>query len=182
MQDELCLNYASALYGMLEPDARPLAMDALEAVCRDLKQEQGLSSLLSSYNLSRQEKQEVVERIYGKKFAKIPHFISFLKVIIDHHRIQKMPGINAAFRTLVHEDLGVKEGIIYAASALSKEQIASIEGAIAKSIGSKVSLTLTVDHKLLGGVKVYVDGKVYDGSLSTRLARMRRTLKGGTQS
>lgn len=182
MKDELCQNYASALYDLLDPSLRVPAMEALGQVVEDLQQDNGLSSLLRSPRLSREEKQGILNQIYGKKFAKLPHFISFLFVVVDHHRVNKLPGISIAYRSLVHADLGVKEGYLYSAVSLSKKQIFDIEAALEKSLGSKVSLTPIVDHRLLGGVKVSIDGKVYDGTLASRLQGMKRALKGGTQS
>lgn len=181
MTDELCQNYATALYEMLEPSTRLEAMDALGEVCADLKGED-LALLLRSPRLSRAEKQGILDKVYGKKFAKIPHLIHFLYVVVDHHRVNKLPGIYTAYRSLIHADLGVKEGYLYTAAPLSQKQIGDIEEAIGKSLGSKVSLTPIVDHKLLGGVKVSVDGKVFDGTLASRLQGMKRALKGGTQS
>ena len=182
MTDELCQNYASALYDMLQPSLRESAMDALGAVVRDLREQPELCVALSSPRLTREEKRGILDKLYGKRFANLTHFIPFLYVVIDHHRIKKLPGINTAYRSLVHADLGVKEGYLYTAASLSEKQIKDIEAALEKSLGSKVSLTPIVDHKLLGGVKVSIDGKVYDGTLSSRLQGMKRALKGGTQS
>ena len=179
--DELCLNYANALYGLLTPQQRNMALDALSSVCKDLAREPSFAALLGSYNLTGAEKRGVLDDVYGAKFQEIPHFLSFLKVIVDHHRIKELPGINACYRTLVHADLGVKEGIAYSAIRLSEEELRAIEEAIGQRIGCKVSLTNVADHKLLGGVKVAIDGKVFDGTLASKLKNMHGKLNGGIQ-
>ena len=182
MTNELCQNYASALYGLLTPEQRDLALDALSFVTKNLKEEEGFEKLLCSYAVSAEEKRRVLEEVYGKKFANLPHFISFLKVVSDHHRLNQLPDIYIAYRSLVHEALGVKEGLAYSAARLSDKELSSIEEAIAKKLGCKVSLTNIVDHNLLGGVKVAIDGKVFDGSLANKLAGLHRTLHGGNPS
>lgn len=182
MTDELSLNYATALYGLLEMQQRLDALDALKQVVKDMTLEPDFSRLLRSYNLSRAEKAAVIDDVYGKRYSSIPHFISFLKVISDHHRLKSLPRILAAYRTLVHEDIGVKEGIAYSATPLTEQEHATLEEAISKRIGARVSLETVVDHRLLGGVKVAVDGKVFDGTLASKLEDLHRKLNGGIQS
>lgn len=179
--DELSQNYASALFSMLSPKERESACDALESILKDLGDEPEFNKLLSSYNLSKAEKAEAIEAVYGKKFAQIPHLIPFLKVIIDHHRIKDLPKIYIAYRSLVHEAMGVKEGIAYSATRLNESDLKALETGIGKRLGVAVSLTNIVDHKLLGGVKVSIDGKVFDGSLASKLAGLKQSLKGGVQ-
>lgn len=182
MTNELCQNYASALYGMLSPSEREEAVVALSSVVKDFKEEPAFEKLLSSYSVSAEEKRRILEDVYGKEFAKLPHFIPFLKVVSDHHRLRLLPDIYLAYRSLVHEANGVKEGIAYSAVRLDEKELRSIEEGIGKKIGCKVSLTNIVDHRLLGGVKVAVDGKVFDGSLANKLAGLHRTLHGGIPS
>lgn len=182
MTNELCQNYASALYGLLNLEERQQALDAFAFVLENLNQEPEFKKLLCSYAVQPEEKRRILEEVYGKRFAQTPHFVTFLKVVSDHHRLQELPNIYIAYRSLVHEDLGVKEGLAYSAVSLTKKQLQDIEEAVAKKIGCKVSLTNIVDHNLLGGVKVAVDGKVFDGTLSSKLEGLHRKLHGGIPS
>ena len=176
--DELSTNYATALHGMLSPKQREEALSELEAICGDIDQNESFRRLLCSRSISIQEKQKALEGVYGKRI-KTPHLLAFLQVLISHHRINRLHDVLASFRRLIHEDLGVKEGIVYSAGKLSSAQLASITDAVAARLGSKVSLHNVVDHRLLGGVKVAIDGKVFDSSLQAKLADLQRKLQGG---
>ena len=176
--DELSTNYATALHGMLSPKQREDALAELEAICGDIDQNESFRRLLCSRSLSILEKQKALEGVYGKKI-KTPHLLAFLKVLISHHRINRLHDVLSSYRRLIHEDLGVKEGIVYSAIKLTPKQLASINEAIASKLGSKVSLSNVVDHRLLGGVKVAIDGKVFDSSLQAKLGDLQRTLQGG---
>ena len=179
--DELCQNYASALFSLLSPKEREEVDVALKSILDDLSRDQEFAKFLSSYNFSKTEKQQAIDAVYGKKFAQIPHLISFIKVVIDNHRIQELPKIYVAYRSLLHEAMGVKEGIAYSAVRLKEDELHALEKGIGKRLGVAVSLTNIVDHKLLGGVKVSIDGKVFDGTLASKLAGLKHTLKGGVQ-
>ena len=178
--DERSRNYATALYELCDAENRQETLRAFTALMEDLEKEPELKRMLSSYNLTLQEKRDLIDGIYGKKHPELPHFVSFIKVVCDHHRTASLPAIYSCYRTLVYGDLGVKEGYAYSAERLTKKQLSDIETAIGRKIGSQVSLTNIVDHKLLGGVKVAVDGKTFDGTLASALQGLRRELKGGT--
>jgi F-type H+-transporting ATPase subunit delta len=45
-----------------------------------------------------------------------------------------------------------------------------------KLSGRKVNLTVAVDPSLLGGAITQIGSMVYDGSLKTQLARLRKTM------
>ena len=176
---EACRNYAIALYELLEAKDRERVLTAFSSILEDLRKEPSFEKMLRSYNLSLEEKRAALDEVYGKKYPELPHLISFIKVISDHHRIADLPKIYREFRSMVYGDIGVKEGYAYSAEVLTADQLRSIEDAIGNKIGSKVSLTNIVDHNLLGGVKVAIDGKVFDGTLASKLQGLRRQLKGG---
>ena len=179
---EFCQHYADALFSSLSPKERKEALSALEAFTDRLLSDPDFFELLKSYNLTAKEKRDVISRVYGKTFSSIPHLIPFLYVVSDHHRMRDFPKILSCYRSLVNEEEGIKEGIVYSAERLSKERLEKIEEAIGKRLGSKVSLHMVIDSHLLGGVKVAVDGKVFDGSLEAKLQGLTRNLKGGTLS
>lgn len=176
--DELSTNYATALHDMLSPSQREEALAELEAICGDIDQNESFRRLLCSRSISILEKQKALESVYAKRI-KTPHLLAFLKVLVSHHRINRLHDVLSSYRSLIHEDLGIKEGIVYSATKLSASQIASINDAIATRLGSKVSLSNVVDHRLLGGVKVAIDGKVFDSSLLAKLGDLQRKLQGG---
>ena len=80
---------------------------------------------------------------------------------------------------MLNADLGVKEGIAYSAFPLSAEEKAALEEAFSRKLGAKVELMVVMDPHLIGGVKVALEGKVYDGTVKNRLSELRARLKNG---
>ena len=50
--------------------------------------------------------------------------------------------------------------------------------ALAKAVGAKVSLAMTVDPSLLGGLVVKVGSRMVDSSLRTKLQHLQLAMKG----
>ncbi len=175
MIGEIASQYALALYSLLEEKDRLPCLEAMKEISLSLSKEKDFLRLLCSYSLSLEEKEKVIEAVYGK--IAIPYLCDFLKLLCARHRMGQYEEILEAFASLVHEANRIKEGIVYSASKLSAEQIKQIQAKLEALLKCKVSLKEEVDHTLLGGVKVALDGKVYDGSLRSRLLDLQRTLK-----
>ena len=66
---------------------------------------------------------------------------------------------------------------------LSKEQLELLTKTFEEKLGCEVSLSARSEPSLLGGIKVSIDGKVYDGTLANKLEalRLRLLAQGGKQ-
>lgn len=100
-------------------------------------------------------------------------FISFINLLIDKNRINIIEGIAHEYlniNRLLSNEIDIK---IVSATALSDEDILSITDKYKKIYNAdKITYNLKVDEGILGGVKVVVGNKVYDGSLRTQLKTM----------
>lgn len=175
MAEDLYQNYATALFDLTDKERLRDYLDAFLQLERDLGEGSEFAALLSSYNLEQRQKEEILDKVYGDTLP--PSTKDFLKVVISHHRLNRFKEISASFRSLVNAELGVKEGIVYSASKLSEAELGRIMDAFSQKLGSEVTLKNVVDHTLLGGVKVAIDGKVYDGSLRNKLQGLGKALK-----
>ena len=97
--------------------------------------------------------------------------------ISAHHRFLGFKQIQEGFLALVHEDLGIKSGVAYSADKLTASELNAIKEALGKRLSSRVELRNVVDPSLLGGVKVAIDGKVYDGTIRSKLIDLSRELR-----
>jgi F-type H+-transporting ATPase subunit delta len=126
------------------------------------------------YEIPLSDKEKAIEKIYGP--LKLPYYTDFLKLLTKKHRIASFEIISREFGELVCEKLGIIEGIIYSVEKLPAAKIHTVEDAFAKKFGKKVELKNVIEPGLIGGVKVALDGKVYDGSLRNRLMGLENTL------
>ena len=64
------------------------------------------------------------------------------------------------------------------AAALTQDQQDRLATALSKAAGVTVELQAAVDPRLLGGVRVTMAGRIYDGTVRGRLQGLRRHLEG----
>jgi F-type H+-transporting ATPase subunit delta len=102
----------------------------------------------------------------------------FLGVLAANDRLEQLPGIREHFEKLADTAAGRVRVTIRSASALSDSERAALKTKFESITGRRVLETIEVDPDLLGGVTVEAEGRVYDGSVRTQLARLERQMAG----
>ncbi len=68
-------------------------------------------------------------------------------------------------------------GLLLTAMPLTPQQHSDIEAKFSALLDTEVSLTECMDRKLIGGIRVELLGRVYDGSVQGQLRLMLKTLQ-----
>ena len=76
------------------------------------------------------------------------------------------------YRKLADKADGVAEGRIISAAPLTEEQLAGFEDQVSELFRIKVRLKNETDRSLIGGVRIFVNGRMIDTSLRKRLDDM----------
>jgi len=104
---------------------------------------------------------------------------NFLSLLLDNQRIGELPGIDSSYRDLVDRELGRVRAKLHTARPLSDASTEEIRQGLSKASGRDVLLSSETDSELVGGVTVEIEGRVYDGSVRTKLVDLARTLARG---
>lgn len=178
MKEEAFLNYASALFSLAkEENEVETYLQEIGGVTEILTSDKEIKEVFSSYSLDKEKLDNLLDKTF--KNLESPSLLPFLKLLLNKHLLGYLNEINDSFASLANEYLGVKEGIIYSTSNLSNEEIKEIEKILAKKLDAKVFLKNKIDPNIIGGVKVAIDGKIFDGSVEMKLERLRHKLLKG---
>jgi F-type H+-transporting ATPase subunit delta len=112
--------------------------------------------------------------------ARLPELTRRVVALLTaHDRLPLLPALAEA----CGEELLARRGILTAeatsAAPLSEAQRRSLARALGEVTGLEVELRSDVDPEVLGGVRVRMGGKTYDGTVRGHLAALRRSLAGG---
>ena len=70
----------------------------------------------------------------------------------------------------------IEEGMIYTPYELTDQQIQDIEKAISQKENKKVTLKVSIDPSLLGGIKVQIANRIYDGTIKNKVEMLKKEL------
>ena len=135
-----------------------------------------LKRLISSPVFSSADQLAAVSGIAAK--AKIGGLVgNFLKVVASNRRLFAVPAMITAFRQIAAEKRGEVTADVVSAHALSPAQEKELSATLKGVAGKEVSLKVSVDPSLLGGMVVRLGSRQIDTSLKTKLASLKLALK-----
>ncbi|WP_294580131.1 F0F1 ATP synthase subunit delta [uncultured Thomasclavelia sp.] len=124
--------------------------------------------------ISNETKYQIIDQAFKNQVDK--YIVNFLKLLIKKRRIKHLLEINQEFKTLCNEYLGIEEGTLYTSFTLDNEQIKKIEAAIGTKESKTIKLTVVNDPTLVGGIKVVIKNRVYDGSVKNKVSLLKKEL------
>ena len=98
----------------------------------------------------------------------------FVRVVQGHYRLQHMDDIASGFREHVDRALGRVHARVEVAAAVDAAEREALTTALRKIVGSDVVAEFFETPSLLGGFRVQVGSKVFDGSLDGQLNQLGR--------
>ena len=104
------------------------------------------------------------------------YVLNFLKLLVQSRRIRYIDDIVKSYINLSNQYLGIEEGMIYTPYELTDQQIQDIEKAISQKENKKVTLKVSIDPSLLGGIKVQIANSIYDGTIKNKVQMLKKEL------
>ncbi|MFZ5876974.1 MAG: ATP synthase F1 subunit delta [Nitrospirota bacterium] len=168
--------YAKALFELTKADPHRVAIaDALSALGRQLDAKGPMADACLNPRYPVEAKRAVlktaVERAGAGDLA-----VKFLHLLLKKNRLSFVSAIARAYQTLVDEEAGRRRVTVTAAKALDEQEQAALKRRLESVTGRTVSLEVTVDPAVLGGVVIRSGSLYYDASLKGQLERLRREL------
>lgn len=105
--------------------------------------------------------------------------VNTLQLMAERKRLDEVSSLADEFVVLSNNAQGIEDAKVYSTRPLTEEEHASISSTFAKKIG-KQSLRIEniIDPSLIGGLRLQIGNRIYDSSVSTKLARLQRQLIG----
>ena len=132
-----------------------------------------LKAVLKSPKLTIEKKKEILKAAFT---SVNPYVLNTLLILIDRHREDEIIEVANQFFELANEESGVAEAKVYSTFVSLQKQNAmpSLQHLQRRSAKNHLRIENIVDSELLGGVKLRIGNRIYDGSFA-RKARPFRT-------
>jgi F-type H+-transporting ATPase subunit delta len=107
-----------------------------------------------------------------------PLVMNLAKLLVAKGRAPEARAVAEAFSRIADEAAGIAHAEITTAVPLADERLRAIEGQLSRSLGKNVDAVGAVDPSIIGGIVVRVGDRLVDGSIRTRLKKLREELQG----
>jgi F-type H+-transporting ATPase subunit delta len=127
--------------------------------------------LLESAFVSHEQKEAIFDRALAGRVT--PELVVFLKVLSRHDRLDCLAAVRHEVARQYRALLGQVDVLLRTARPLDSGLRHHIVAALTTALRSEPAVTEVTEPDLIGGLVITVGDTVYDGSVTTRLARMR---------
>ena len=132
---------------------------------------QELQRVLLDPRVENKSKMDIIEEIFPKNSQDI--FIKFIDLLIKENRIKLITEIAEQYEEESQKADKILNIKIISACEIDEKQIQTIVEKYKTMYNVKsINYEIIIDESLLGGVKVMVGNKIYDGSIQTQLNKM----------
>jgi F-type H+-transporting ATPase subunit delta len=169
--------YARALLDVANKESDPERAEQELAAFVDLvRTNPDLQRTLANPVVSAADKRAVVQQILERQKPTTP-VGKLVLLLASRGRLALLPDLLDVYRERLLEHRNVLRAEVTTAAPLSAERTAQLQQRLADATGRVVTMTTKVDESIIGGVVTRIGGIVYDGSVATRLARVRDRLE-----
>lgn len=169
--------YAHALFEVARDHGRIEEQDAeLRRVLATFAENPSLKTAYESRRTSPDRRKAVVGQVFGDLSA---HTLNFLYLLVDKQREGALAAIAAEYRALADAAQGIVEVEVRSAVELGDPELGLLEQRLKAGGARAVRFSPRVDPGLIGGLVLRVGDRLFDGSVRTRMQRLRERLARG---
>ena len=165
--------YGQSLYDLAaEEGLSEEIMDQMEAAKGILSDNPDYVTLLLEPSIPRKERLRLLDEAFEDSIH--PYLKNFLKILIERGLLREFGGCYRKYRSSYHKDHGITEAAVTAAVPLSETELSRLKEKLEQLSGKKVLMNFRQDENVLGGIRVELEGRLYDGTVKGRLDDLRK--------
>ena len=177
MTGAVARRYAKAIFGIAAETGGTQAAGQELGRLAEAFRIPALAAFGQDATVDRKTRRAVAARV-AEKLELSPIMASFVALLAENNRLSALGAIQNEYERLEDRRLGQLRARVRSATELSQRIRKQLVDVFERQSGKKIIAEASVDAELLGGAIVELGGRVYDGSLRSRLERLRHSLSG----
>ncbi len=167
--------YGDSLYDLCtEEKLTEEILPEIELVKRIFDDNPDYIRVLNEPSIAKAERIKLLNDAFDGKINR--YLLNFLKLLCENGIIAEYKNCAKQFTKRYNKDNGIVEATVTSAVKITEVQRKMLTEKLEKISGRKVVLTEKTDDKFIAGLKVDMDGKQYDGTVSERINTIRKAV------
>ncbi|WP_413377951.1 F0F1 ATP synthase subunit delta [Alkalihalobacillus sp. 1P02AB] len=173
--------YANALFQVArEKGILNQAIEELQAIKGVVQSTPSFSKFLENPKFTKEQKRTFIQSSFQGTLSDA--VVTTLQILVDRKRTDILVPMIEKFVALSYEAQNIAEATVFSAKALTEEEKTQIAQVFAMKVGkSQLLINNVVNADLLGGLKIRIGDRIFDGSVKSQLDRLERQLVTGTR-
>jgi len=164
--------YATALFSLAtENNAVDQYEKSLKEIGSFFRENQDYVKVLETPAIPLSERISFIDKAFADAYTE--YLVSFIKVLCENGHIKDICGCIEEFCNLVRIYKNRTIATVYYVEPLTEAQKAALIEKLQKISGKVIEPQFIKDESLIGGIKVQIDDKIFDGSIKNRLNKAK---------
>ncbi|MBO9130064.1 F0F1 ATP synthase subunit delta [Bacillus sp. 165] len=174
-KDIVAKRYAVALFQLAKEKHM---LETFEEDLRTVKEvfltNKDLHAFLELPSVTKENKKQMLSKAFASLSQPV---LNTLYMLTDRHRLDIVAEMADAYFAKANEERNVADATVYSVRLLTEDEKAGIADVFANKLNKDaIRIKNIVDEDLLGGIKVRIGNRIYDGSLQGKITRIQREL------
>lgn len=168
--------YGGSLYDLAaEEQLTDVMMEQVQTVRELFREHPDYVRLLAEPAIALEERKGLIETAFGSQAER--YIVNFLKMLCERDLLREFSGCCDEFTRRYNADNGIAEATVVSAVKLSDTQMAALKVKLEKISGKRISLIQKIDPTVMAGLRVELEGRQLDGTVSGRLSGISKKLQ-----
>lgn len=132
---------------------------------------------LRSKRIETKSKSEIVAKILADTVSELE--IGLLIHLINNGETEQLSAIVKQFTIICDSSDSMMQVTVTTATNLNEEEKMNLLNSVEKKLNKKVNLNCIMDQSIIGGAKFRIGNMIVDGTISTRLKKLEKSLYEG---
>jgi F-type H+-transporting ATPase subunit delta len=167
--------YAQTIFDVANETQLSSVVDAdLDSVRKTFAEEKDLMEMMASPYFTSQRKADLLQKVFSQFVSELT--MNFMMVLVRHNRIKYLPEITACYDRIWGNYKGYVPVKVTVSQKMDNDWIDKLVDDISSTLKRKISLELSIDPSIIGGIIIHYGDKVVDNTIRTRLVSAVQTV------
>jgi F-type H+-transporting ATPase subunit delta len=167
--------YAQTIFDIAVETQLTSEVDAdLDSVRKIFAEEKDLMEMMASPYFTSQHRTDLLQKVFSKFLSELT--MNFMMVLVRHNRIKYLPEITACYDRIWGNYKGYLPVKITVPKRMDNDWIVKLADDISTALKRKISLDISIDPSIIGGIIIRYGDKVVDNTIRTRLVSAVQTV------
>ena len=157
-----------------ENNAVQLGSEVLNILSKISNDSQKFKQFLSTKRIELNTKKEILSNIFSDTLNQSQ--LDLIFCLLDNVDFKYLELINKRYQKLMLDSTGHVNITAVTTNQLNESDLSDLETNIKAKLNNDISINNIVDSKILGGIKLKVGNTLIDGSLSTKLEKLKQSM------
>ena len=164
--------YAKAIFELAQQDEQIDEWGRRLARIRELFSDEKVAEVLTNPTIATERREQLIVGLRSLD----REATNLARLLIESRRVNQVEAIEEEFQRLSDEAAGRVRATATTAVELSTDVREDIRRDLSERLNKEVRLSVVVDPRILGGLRLQFGDHVIDATVATRLAQLRRSL------